>query len=341
MTIPVPASRPPGVGTGPLQIGQPVGGPLLGGFAASLAHLLGAQLSMIACQVIGKNEEPLAAGTAYYRYRFYAHPNARSVVVSVIPFGYRAGSSGQFKVTGAETVETLTVEQDGGAIVTLAELVAQDTFWSFPVTPDAVNDIVIECTDATPHTIAIWETPADLLSGTQPHVDRSVGDASRYITDDTSASNPRGFKQILQAIDLAKINSRRHVVMGSWPGGYTENSGAFVYLVGSATAGDGLRIYSRLVNPTGAPAVTETPVRMYFYVDTGGAGTHTIRVITGAAASPYDLAGINAAVAGWVGPLDVAVLDGTDTMKIQAQRTAGAAGNTLEVSSICGWERFT
>lgn len=331
-----------------VYIGRPDTGLLNASLVDCCAHLLGAQLTQVAFQIFGKQE--LATGTTYYYYRARASKNARAWVVSATPMGYTAGTSGTIKVSGAETLETQTVRQNGGAIVNLDELQVHSTLWVKPITTsDGENQIDIECVDCRLHSVAIYEVPRAYLSGTHEHLDRTFADVGRYITDDASASNPRGVKALLNAILAARRQMRRHVLHWAWPfnsppgandGLLFANNAALTYILGSAGAGDGVRCYTRDVGGSG---VTTTPCLCRIYVSGVSAGsTHTVRLINDAGTT-FDIAGINAA--GWWpstagAALAVTLAAGTDHLRIQSQRTAGIAGDIGHLNSLSLWENL-
>lgn len=314
-----------------LHIAAGVRGLTLEAFAAHLAHQLGAQLTEVAFQPFGKQELPVGAGNTTLRYRHRAGQNCRAIVAAIVTAGYTtAAGPGSIKLNGAETAETLDVFQPD-TITTWAdanELLA----WVKPVNPGALNEHVFELTDARPHTLVIYEAPRAVLRGAQYHVDASVGDVSRFITDDAVASNPRGFKRLLSLVQDARREQRRHLINCAWPytaapaGGISLNAG---YLFGSAAAGDGLRIYPRGVIGGGA---VEMPAKLSFYVADVGASTFTITVTDGGSGSPYTLAGVNAT--GWTAEMDIDALFDLDTVKVEVTRTAGA-GNLRVVSTCC------
>lgn len=321
----------PGVAS--VYIGRGVQGLGLAAFSSFMAHMLGAQLTQVAMQPFGKQEQPVGSGNTTLRYRHRASSNARAIVAAMMTAGYTsAAGPGSVKLNGAETQETLGVYQPD-TILTWAQQ-AELLAWVKPVTPGVLNEHIFELTDARPHTVAIWEAPQSILRGAQLHVDASVGDVSRYITDDAVASNARGFKRLLLCVQDARREMRRHLINCAWPytaaplGGISKNTG---YLFGSATAGDGLRIRPR--DCIGAGAV-DMPCKISFYAAAVGASTFTLTVTDGAAGSPYTLAGINAT--GWTAELDLEALFDLDTAKVQITRTAGA-GN-LRIVSTCMYE---
>lgn len=324
---------PPGLPEVPsMANGMPVSGSQLDAFGRHLAHLLGAQLTQVAWQGFGKQEIPLGAGVTTLRYRHRAGQNCRAIVAALL-CGYTTGSGpGEAKLNGAETRETLPVEQTA-SVLTWAEQ-QQFCVWVKPVTPGALNEHVFELTDTRPHSIVIYEVPLSLLRDLEYHVDRTVGDISRYITDDAVASNPRGFKRLLSGVQDARREMRRHLINCAWPytatptGGISKNSG---YLFGSATAGDGLRIRPRDVIGDGA---TEMPAKISFYVAAVGASTFTLTISDGAAGSPYTIAGINAT--GWTAEADIEALFDLDTVKVEITRTAGAG--SMRIVSTCCYE---
>jgi len=316
-------------------IGRPYTAGLAQGHADSLAHLLGHQLSMVANIVYGAGE----ATSDTWRIAYKASAAARAVVVAHVPYGSN-GSSPTIAVANAETETPLSVLHTAGSITDLGDLPVPGRYkFIVPVTAGALQELSWTTVNTRLHSTHVWEVPRAELTGTEPHIDRSFADAQRYITDNVSASNPRGYTALLNGILLARTNMRRHVVNLPFRNGIASagsGGGTYDYLIGSAT--HGIRCTVRDVRGGGT---TTNQVRCKVRVSalTGGT-THTIRfAFSGGNA---DITGVNA-TGWWPGPSDVSVAgqSGTcafaDLLTVQATRTAGGAG-TVTIDSICVYE---
>lgn len=183
-----------------------------------------------------------------------------------------------------------------------------------------------------------------LLKGTQDHVDASIASASLLISDQVGVANQRGWTAMVQELTKAREEMRRHVANWAWPypagggGGVTRDGNPpFEYMIGSAAAGDGVRVRPRDVLGVGT---TQVPHRLAFYISAhaGGGVTHTVRLVT--SIGNYDTLNVNGT--GWFGPgVDVFFAPGDDYLKLQVDRTDGGGGSNLTLNSVCCYEAIT
>lgn len=297
-------------------------------WAQAIAHLNGAQLSLVHKCAFGPSEPD--DGT--HRFMFQAHPNARKLVLSIVPYGYPSGPD--YGTIGAFGVgrEITDAQADLANPYDIPEASMGLGVFVGDITPGGFQEIVWDHTDIRPHSVLAYEARRSLLSGSDEHVDRSVADPRLFITDDAD----RGAKACLSQLEIARINSRRHPISFA----YGHNSGA-----SDATAA---AAWGTLYGPIACRArhfydgVTTTPTEMVFYVQSIGAGTHSVRIRSLVTSNTGTLTGIT--TTGWKGSTSPPTLlahgvnfdmknDGWDVVMIEAQRTAGAG--TIAVPSVC------
>jgi hypothetical protein len=314
-----------------VAINAPVRAATLTSFGESFAHLLGAQMTQIIIQSFDEAEEPYAGGAFEMRVGHWGSHNAKSAVFMAIPRGYVAGTVGSWDHATAETTQTLYSHVSTAGVVDLGDC-TERFVWVVPVTPDAFNDHVFTLDDCRPHSLIGWESPVSLLTGTDYHVDRSVADAGRYITDDVAM--PRGWSEMVILPKTARSECRRHLINFGWPypaaggGGITSGAG---YMIGSAAADDGILIRPRDVMGAG---VTDVPCKLWIYVSDVDASTFTVEVEGDGTGSPWSIVGIDSPdwwPAG--GGLALNGNAGIDYIKLKVTRTAGAG--LLTLNSVC------
>lgn len=336
MTHRVP-ERPPNA---PPLVAHYIGRPYVGGLAQAhtdiVAHMLGHQMSTVANVVFGGSE----ATSDTWRIAYAASACARAVVIALVPRG-STGSSPTVAAAGAETETPIGVLHTNASVTDLGDIPNPARYrFVVPVTAGALQELSWTTVNTLLHSAHVYEVPRAELLGTQPHVDRTFADAQRYITDNVSASNPRGYTALLNAILLARTNMRRHIVNLPFRAGLTSAGSAsptFDYLIGSAT--HGIRCVARDVR---GGTSTTMPVGCKVRVSalTGGT-THTVRFAF-ATGGNADITGINA-TGWWPGPSDVSVAGQAgscafaDLLTVQSTRTIGGAG-TITIDSICVYE---
>lgn len=335
MTVLVPPRAPRTPSVIPHYIGKPYYAALAQSHIDSVAHMLGHQVSMVANVVFGSTE----ATSDTWRIAYQAGRNTRAVAICFVPLGY-TGSNPTIAVASAETETPVTVQQDVAGVTDLGDLVHPGRYqFLVPVTAATLQELSFTTVNTRLHSMHAWEVPRGDLRGTNKHVDRTYADAGRYITDNVSASDPRGFTALLNAISTARSNMLRHVVnLPFRPGLASAGSGGgtYDYLIGSAT--HGIRTRARDVRG-GASTTMSVRCKVRVSAITGGT-THTIR-FKFATGGNIDIAGVNA-TGWWPGAaIGTAGQSGTiafgDLLALQATRTAGAAG-TVTVDSICVYE---
>lgn len=334
MTINVPLSCPRTPSLPQHYIGRPYVAALAQAHADGVAHMLGAQMSSVAHVVYGSSE----SDNGVWRIAYQAHANVRAVGVRHIVYG-STGSSPTVAVTSSETESPLDVLHTAASISDLGDLPTPGRYaFVVPVTEGVLQELSWSTVNARLHSTHVFEIVRDELTGTEAHLDRTFADAQRYITDNVSASNPRGYTALLNAILLARTNMRRHVVNLPFQAGVASagsGSPTYDYLIGSAT--HGIRCRTRDVRGGGS---TTMPIRCKVRVSAIGAGTHTIR-FGFATGGNVDITGVNA-TGWWPGPSDVSVAGQSgniafgDRLAVSSTRTAGAG--TVTIDSVCVYE---
>ncbi len=328
--VPLPADR-------VLQIAQPYTAPIAATFVARIAHLLGHHLPTVHEQGFGTTE----SGTATYRFQHHSSRNARAIVLKAIPHGLGAlsGSSGIFTGTldmpGAETVTPTTWAADEPANLTDLQ---QSTLWFVKtVTPNTLQEHTYVTVNLRLHSVTAYEVPLAVLEAAHYHLHRSHAEPRLYITDDASTPDPRGVEGMLDSILQARIDMRRHLVSMYWNAG-TVTSGASGYVLGSATAGDGLRVFPRAVMGNGV-ASGVTPGRGQVYVSAMTAA-NTFTFSFNFDGTLYTTAGIAAAsVPGWFDANPGLTMSMPNTsagslFKLQFTRTGGSGTATVNGCSV-------
>ena len=334
MTALVPLRPPRTPSVVPHYIGKPYYAALAQGHVDTVAHMLGAQVSMVANAVFGSTEST----NDTWRIAYQAGLNARALAICFVPRGY-TGSNPTIAVASAETETPVTVQQDNTGVADLGDLVHPGRYqFLVPVTAATLQEIAFTTVNTRLHSMHAWEVPRGDLRGTEKQIDRSYADAGLYITDNVSASDPRGFTALLNAILSARTNMLRHVVNLPFRPGLTSAgsaSPAYDYLIGSAT--HGIRTRARDVKGGGS---TTQSIRCKVRVSalTGGS-THTVR-FGFATGGNVDITGINA-TGWWPGPgIGTAGQSGNiafgDRLAVLATRTAGAG--TVTIDSIMVYE---
>lgn len=312
-------------------IGEPGSAALFQQDVDWIAHMLGHQMSTVANVVFGSTE----AATGVWRLLFRAPENVRAIVVRIVPLGY-TGSTRTISVSGAEGEDPLTVAQNIVDVADLGDLNNPNAFiWVVPVS-GTLTEIAITCTNVRMHSLVAYAVPKGDLKGTEEHLDRSYADAGRYITDNVSASDPRGFTKLLDAVISARTAMHRCLVNLPMNAGVTTVGAGPDYLLGSAT--DSLTVLARDVR---GGTSTTIPVRAKVYVGTVGAGTFTVRLALTTGGN-IDITGITAT--GWwpraggelVDPGQTGSCAFVDSLVVQGSRTSGAG--TVTVNAIFLYE---
>lgn len=344
MTARIPPEKPRPVDEVALFTGQPLSVNTLENLKEVVNHSLGVETTHVCLQCWAQNEYD----DGVIRVRHHVGGNATTAVVAFMGMFSSAGGD---VTLGGTTYEMYDDVADG------PEGILRQVYWTVDVSALATTSTTHELTLDTvvPHSISIYETPNSYLYSSEAwHIDRTFAEANRYITDDAD----RGFNALLTGVRRARRYSRRHVVNTCFPanssnGGRISTGGATeTYVIGSATADDGMLVHGR-ATIGGLESVTVTvsggggaysnpmvPCLGQFYVENTGGDTYTVRIYSVYANGDYATAtvtGVNAA--GWWGAPVTVYVDDTVYVKVTAERTAGA-GTTFRLSSLAIWEDF-
>lgn len=338
MTAPVPRQGPFPALASRFYIGNSLTPAVLNGMLEKVAHLLGHQLPTIHECGFGPNE---TATSGTYRVKHHASENVRAIAILAVPAGVRTSiASGTMDVPGSESPTPITWRQNVTDTPNLGQIDYPTLVFVKPVTANTLQEHTYTVTDLRLHSVTAFEVPRLSLSGTQAHLDRSFASPDQYLSDDLAASDPRGWGALLNAILDARINMRRHPVSMAWQPG-TTTAGASGYLIGSATAGDGLTVYTRKVMGSG---VNTTPCRFQVYVEAMTAANtfHFDVTLNGGTVSTGAIAA--ASVPGWFDAdpgfaIEVSNDPAGDVMKVEWKRDAGAG--TCRVAGISLREAVT
>ncbi len=330
MTIGVPVQAPPRPNNRRLYIGEPYTPALARALIGRVAHLLGHHLPIVHENCLGPSE----SSTGTYRFQHRASANCRAIALLATPYGVvgTGVTEGTLDVPGAETDTPLTWYQHVDDVADLGDIHGGLRFVK-PVTPGVLQEHTYEVSTLRLHHVVAFEVPRAVLTGNHYHVDQSHSSGRLYITDDFSTSNARGFKAILHCILQAREDMRRHMLNAYSIGGQT-TSGASGYLIGSATAGDGIYVYARDVMGSG---VSTTPGRAQVYVSAMTAA-NTFTFTFDFDGTTFTTAGVAAAsVPGWFSAnpglaVNIPNTSSGSLLKVTYTRTGGAG--TATVSGI-------
>lgn len=333
MTVRVPEHFPGLPTQARLHIGRPVSSGHHQDWLMAIAHLLGAQLSLVHCQAFG----PAEADDATRRFAWAAHPNARNLVIAIVPWGYPSGPTyGEITSIQVGGVEKLAAarrffdaQADMPGIFDIPESAMMDGVFVVDGTPNTLQEVTWTTSNLRPHSIVAYEARRTLLDGTDKHVDRSYADPRLKITDDPGAGG-RGQKALLDMLEIARANTRRHLISFGFAAGASENAGVFTSLYPT------LRAQARAMYA----GETETPTRAWFYVGSiAGGSTHEIRIRDAGTVDTGSVAGVNAT--GWWPSLAGGISGGVsfsmenaawDDVIIDSKTTAGAGA--MRVDSV-------
>jgi hypothetical protein len=328
------------------DIGYPVTAGQLDAFAKRLAHLLGACMPHVVNQAYGPDEQPQSSSATTLRFRHEASANAKHIVFAVIPRGYTSGSSGTISLASAST-DSVTTYVDESAITDLYD--CSETFYFIKdLTASSMNQHVFTFTACRPHSIEAWECPVSLLKDAEDHVDASVANAGLKISDSYGTADARGWSELCYGILRARTLMRRHPCNTAWPihsglgaGGLvsTSNSG---YIMGTAAANDGVRLFCRGNKLGTSSTSTGTELQCHAYVTQATQAPYELAFSTSLGTSYATVtAAMAAALPVWVSA--TALLTATShsasvTDELKVYFTANDSGSTLRLGSVYAHE---
>lgn len=315
-------------------IAKPCTATLLRSGVDRIATLLGQQTPIAHENLLGATE----AATGTYRFLMQTHPNHAGLYFSAIPIGaLHPATSGTMNVPGAENTP-ITIYKSTEGFGDLSD--ATDTrlvFSKFGLVGNSFNEITYDVTTLRLHHVVVWEIPRLKLSGTDRHVDRSIADTKKFLTDNgaAGASNGRGWRAVLDSILDARIYMRRHLSAFtlSPPAGTSPG----VNSVWTDLAGwTDLRAIGR--NVKGSTTSNRMRVRVFVYVSAVTGGTWEFRVVgtdTSSASAGFTTTGWKPGTASLATGVEWNMVSNTlDDFKFQVQRTAGAGTLTVAGFSI-------
>ncbi len=156
-------------------------------------HLLGCQFSLVHKMVFGPGEPD----DGVRRFLWNAHPNARNLVMCVVPFGYPSGPTyGEivdFQIGGASQdgvpVRVTDAQADLSTLQDIPFGSVSDCILVGEGTPGDLQEVAWQTSNLRPHSVLAFEAIRTQLAGSDDHVHRTISDPLDFISDDAQARN--------------------------------------------------------------------------------------------------------------------------------------------------------